>query len=278
MRILMIGDIVGSPGRGAFARVVGQMRQKGQVDFVIANAENSAGGRGLTPALAEELFQAGADVLTLGDHAWDQKEIMPFLARENRVLRPANFAPACPGAGWITAETPAGPVTVINLVGRVFLAPYDCPFRAADQILNSGARLGKIIVVDVHAEATSEKIALGRYLDGRVSAVVGSHTHVQTADEAILPKGTAYLTDLGMTGPKDSVLGRDVASVLHKFLTGMPSAFKVATDDVQLEGVLITADDKTGKATRIKRVRERIGDDESKTKPGAVPGGASSGE
>ncbi len=258
MRILIIGDVVGSPGRMALARIVGQWRQKSEVDFVIANAENAAGGRGLTPAIAEELFNAGVDVLTLGDHAWDQKELAASIDREPRILRPANFAPACPGKGWYTVETPAGKLTVINLVGRVFMAAQDCPFRTTDQILSAGAGLGRMIVVDIHAEATSEKIALGRYLDGRVSAVIGSHTHVQTADETILPKGTAYISDLGMTGPKDSVLGRDVESVLKRFLSGMPVQMKVATDDVRLEGVVINVDEKTGKASRIKRIQERI--------------------
>ncbi len=259
MKILIVGDIVGSPGRMAFARIVGRMRTAGEVDFVIANAENAAGGRGITPALAEDLFRAGADVLTTGDHVWDQKELAKNIDKEPRILRPANYAPACPGKGQITVDTPAGRVTVIDLVGRVFLGPADCPFRAADQILNTGGP-GKIVIVDLHAEATSEKIAMGRYLDGRVSAVVGSHTHVQTSDETILPKGTAYITDLGMTGPKDSVLGREVESILHKFLTGMPAPFEVATKDVNLEGVLITVDEKTGRATKIKRVREKIPD------------------
>ncbi len=259
MKILIVGDIVGSPGRTAFARIVGRLRTAGEVDFVVANAENSAGGRGLTPALAEDLFRAGADVLTTGDHVWDQKELAKHIDKEPRILRPANYAPVCPGKGYITVDTPAGRVTVIDLVGRVFLGPADCPFRAADQILNTGGP-GKIVIVDLHAEATSEKIAMGRYLDGRVSAVVGSHTHVQTSDETILPKGTAYITDLGMTGPKDSVLGREVESILHKFLTGMPAPFEVATKDVNLEGVLITVDEKTGRATKIKRVREKIPD------------------
>lgn len=259
MRILMVGDIVGSPGRLAFARVVGQMRQKGEVDVVVANAENAAGGRGLTGILAEELFSAGADVLVLGDHTWDQKELAAYLEREPRILRPANFAPGCPGRGWITVDTAAGRVTVLNLVGRVFMPPhYDCPFRTADQILKPDAGLGRIILVDMHAEATSEKIALGRYLDGRVSAVAGTHTHVQTADEVILPKGTAYITDLGMTGPHDSVLGRELAPVLKRFTTGMPAPFDIASGDVRLEGLLVTVDAETGRAQKVKRVRERV--------------------
>jgi metallophosphoesterase (TIGR00282 family) len=259
MNILIAGDIVGGPGRLAFAAIVGRMKQAGQVDFVIGNAENAAGGRGLTPPLAAALFAAGADALTLGDHVWDQKEIVKALDREPRLVRPANYAPGCPGRGWSTFETPCGKVTLIALQGRVFMPPNDCPFRAADAILARGsADLGKIIVVDMHAEATSEKIALGRYLDGRVSAVVGTHTHVQTADDAILPKGTAYLTDLGMTGPKDSVLGRDVGAVLKKFLTGMPQQFEIATGDVRFEGLLVTVDEKTGLATKVKRVQEKI--------------------
>lgn len=259
MRILIVGDMVGSPGRTAFARVVGLMRQKGEVDFVVANAENAAGGRGITGALAREILDAGADVITLGDHAWDQKDLAAFLEKEPRVLRPANSAPACPGRGWITVDTPGGRVTVLSVVGRVFMAPhFDCPFRTADQVLKPDAGLGKVIIVDVHAEATSEKIALGRYLDGRVSAVVGTHTHVQTSDETILPKGTAYLTDLGMTGPHDGVLGREVAPVLKRFTTGMPAPFDVATGDVRLEGLLVTVDAETGRAQKVKRVRERV--------------------
>ena len=259
MKILVAGDLVGSPGRTMFARVAGKMKAAGEVDFVVANAENAAGGRGITPALVEELLQAGADVLTLGDHVWDQKEIVGYFDREPRLLRGANLASGCPGKGWVTLDTPKGAVTVVSLIGRVFMPPNDCPFHAIDRFLSSVERKGRVIVVDMHAEATSEKIAMGRYLDGRVSAVLGTHTHVQTADEAMLPKGTAYLTDLGMTGPKDSVLGRDVTSVLHKFLTGMPSQFKVATEDVRFEGALLDVDEHTGKARRIQRLQISFG-------------------
>ena len=259
MNILIGGDIVGGPGRLAFAAVAGRMKRDGTADFVVCNAENAAGGRGITAALADALFAAGADAITLGDHVWDQKEIAKVIDREPRLVRPANYAPTCPGRGWVTIETPCGKVTVISVQGRTFMPPSDCPFRATDAILQRGpSELGKIIVVDLHGEATSEKIAFGRYMDGRVSVVVGTHTHVQTADEAILPKGTAYLTDLGMTGPKDSVLGRDVEAVLRKFLTGMPQAFEVATGDVRFEGLLVTVDEKTGLATKVKRVQERI--------------------
>jgi hypothetical protein len=247
IKVLHIGDIVGSPGRKAFARLVTQFRQNDKADLVVVNGENAAAGRGITPALAEELLAAGADVITLGDHTWDQKDIGPFLDREPRIVRPANFADGCPGRGWTRVETAAGPLTVISLIGRVFLPAADCPFRTADRILRQ-----------LHAEATSEKIAMGRYLDGRVTSVAGTHTHVQTSDETLLPKGTAYITDLGMTGPKDSVLGRDVDSVLSRFLTGMPTRFDVATDDVAVEGIRLSVNPQTGKAKKIDRFREML--------------------
>jgi len=256
MKILMVGDIVGGPGRTIFARIVAAMKSKGQADFVVANAENAAGGKGLTRQLADELFAAGADVLTLGDHTWDQRDLVTSIDREPRIIRPANFAPGCPGQGWFNAESPGGRITVINLVGRTFMGPNDCPFRTADAILTREKNLGRIILVDIHAEATSEKCALGRYLDGRVTAVVGTHTHVQTADERLLPKGTAFITDLGMTGPKDSIIGREAESVMVRFLKGMPAKFEVGTDDVTLEAVVIDADPVTGKASRITRIQE----------------------
>ena len=258
MNILMVGDIVASPGRKMFARVVGQLRQRCAVDVVVANAENAAGGKGANRAVIEELLNAGADVLTMGDHAWDQKEIITIFDTETRIIRPANFAPGCPGRGLVSIDTPKGRVTVINLVGRVFMGPTDCPFRTADALLAKEPKLGKVILVDMHAEATSEKIAMGRYLDGRVSAVVGTHTHVQTSDEALLPRKTAYITDLGMTGPKDSILGRDIGSVMTKFLTGMPAKFDIAEKGVTLEGVMIDVDESTGRARKITRVREQL--------------------
>lgn len=254
MKILMIGDIVGGPGRDVFAEVSAQLKHSGEVDFIVANAENAAGGRGITDKLADEVFAAGADVITLGDHTWNQKEIRSYLDRETRIVRPANFAPGCPGKGWTTVTSNFGPVTVISLIGRVFMDPYDCPFRTADEILKR-PDLGRIVLVDIHAEATAEKIVLGRYLDGRVTAVVGTHTHVQTSDEEILPNGTAYITDLGMTGPKDSAIGRDLASVTSMLLTGMPAKFEIARGKVMLEGVIIDVDREHGKAKSIKRVR-----------------------
>ena len=255
MKILHVGDIVGSPGRLAFSRIAGKLRRDGEVDFIVANGENAAAGKGISPGLAEEILAAGADVITLGDHTWDQKELAPWLDREPRVIRPANFQPGCPGRGWYSVETPTGRVTILQVIGRVFMPPAECPFRAADEILKRGDT-GKIIIAEIHCEATSEKIAFGRYLEGRASHVAGTHTHVQTSDDCILPKGTSYITDLGMTGPKDSVLGREVAPVLKKFLTGMPHKMDVATNDICLEGVIVTIDEATGRATKIKRIRE----------------------
>lgn len=257
MKILMVGDIVGKPGRRFLAEMVRRWRDAGEADFVVANAENTAGGKGITSRIADELLGAGVDVITLGDHTWDQKEIHAYLDREPRIVRPANFAPGCPGRGWTTVNTGFGPVTVVNLVGRVFMnPPFDCPFRAADAILARKGELGKIILVDMHAEASAEKIVMGRYLDGRVTAVVGTHTHVQTSDDDILPKGTAYLTDLGMTGPKDSAIGRDLESVIGMLLTGMPAKFKVARHRVMLEGLWMDVDRETGKVRSLRRIRE----------------------
>jgi metallophosphoesterase (TIGR00282 family) len=257
MKILHIGDINGSPGRQAFHKVAVPMKNQGEVDVIVVNGENAAAGRGITPALATELLDAGADVVTLGDHAWDQKEMIPFIDLEPRVIRPLNFAPGVPGKGWVRINTPQGTLSVVQVIGRVFMHPYDCPFRAFDQLLKLHPELGPRIIVEIHAEATSEKIAFGRYLDGRVSSVAGTHTHVQTSDDIILPKGTAYITDLGMTGPKDSVIGREVEPVLHKFLTGMPAKMEMAKHQVALEGLLIDIDS-SGKAKSVERIRKYI--------------------
>jgi len=258
MRVLMVGDIVGSPGRVVFKEVVTRLRASGAVHAVVANAENAAAGSGLTRTLAEELFAAGADVLTLGDHTWNQKELELHLSAEKRLIRPANFAPGCPGRGWTTVQTNQGPLTVINLMGRVFLPPMDCPFRTVDALLTA-IPAGPPVLVDFHAEATSEKIAMGWHLDGRVAVVAGTHTHVQTSDEKLLPMGTAYITDLGMTGPVHSVIGRELEPVLRRFLTGMPSKFEVAKGPATLEGVIVDIDRTTGKAVSITRVRESGG-------------------
>ncbi|MBL7077445.1 MAG: TIGR00282 family metallophosphoesterase [Kiritimatiellae bacterium] len=258
MKLLVVGDIVGAPGRLAFSRVAARMKATGAVDAVVANAENAAGGKGITSTVGEELFAAGADVLTMGDHTFDQKESWTYFDREPRLVRPANFAPGCPGHGVVTVETPAGPLSVINLVGRVFMNPYDCPFRTVDAILKDAGTLARIRLVDMHAEATSEKIVMGRYVDGRVTACLGTHTHVQTSDERVLPGGTAYMTDLGMTGPRDSALGRELDSVIRMFTTGMRESFKIAKRDIVLEGAVLQVDDKTGRAKSIKRIRKQV--------------------
>lgn len=260
MKILLVGDIVGSPGRTAMARVATRWKAEGKADAVVANAENAAAGRGITAALAEELFAGGADALTMGDHVWDQRDSLPFFDREERVVRGLNFPPGCPGRGETTLAVAGGTLTVIQLLGRVFMSmPPDCPFRAIDAWLKryGGCGPGRAVVVDFHAEATSEKIAMAHFLDGRVTALVGTHTHVQTADEAVWPKGMAYITDLGMTGPCDSVIGRVTEPILKRFMTGLPAKFDVASGDVRLHGVQVAVDMKTGRATGIRRVEER---------------------
>ncbi|MBP7275250.1 MAG: YmdB family metallophosphoesterase [Kiritimatiellae bacterium] len=256
MNIMMLGDIVGSAGRAAACAAVARARASGQADVVIANAENAAGGRGITPAIADDLFHAGIDAITLGDHVWDQKDLAPRLPQDRRLIRPLNCAPDCPGFGWSTLSTPAGKVTVVSLLGRVFLPPVaDCPFRAFDRFWNELPAGHGPVIVDVHAEATSEKIALGWHLDGRANIVAGTHTHVQTSDERILPRGTAYITDLGMTGPSDSVLGRSVATVLRKFITGMPVKMEVSENSPVAEGIRVELTP-SGMAVRIERFRE----------------------
>jgi metallophosphoesterase (TIGR00282 family) len=252
----MVGDIVGKPGRAAFLQVVNRLKAEDRVDFVIANGENSAAGRGPTLEMAQSILNMGADVVTLGDHAWDSKEMVAGIDLEPRIIRPSNFSKGAPGKGWVRVDTPEGELVVIQLIGRVFMQPnYNCPFQEADKLLNGNLNFGKVVFVDMHGEASSERMAMGRYLDGRVSAVVGTHTHCQTSDERIFPGGTAYLTDLGMTGPQDSVLGRQVEPVLAKFLTGVPHKFDVAKNDPTLEGAIIDVDMKTGKANSIERLR-----------------------
>jgi len=258
MKILFVGDIVGKPGRAIFARTIPVLRREGRVDFVVANAENSAAGRGPTPEIARALLESGADVLTLGDHAWDAREMVAGIDMEERIVRPENFSKGAPGRGWLRVETPEGPLTVVQLIGRTFMpAEYDSPFAAIDRLLSGPLARDAAIVVDFHGEASSERMAMGRYLDGRVGALVGTHTHCQTSDETIFPGGTAYVTDLGMTGPKDSVLGREVEPVLKRFLTGVPHKFEVAKRDVALEGLVVDLDLRSGKARSVERVRER---------------------
>jgi len=261
MKVLLVGDIVGKPGRNAFVKVAGRLKDEGRVDFIIANGENAASGRGPTPEIANALLSAGADVVTLGDHAWDSKEMVAGINMESRIIRPANFPRSAPGKGYVRVDTPEGPITVLQLIGRVFTQPsYDCPFQLADRMLKGELGGDKVIFVDMHGEASSERMAMGRFLDGRVSAVYGTHTHCQTSDETVFAKGTAYITDLGMTGPRDSVLGREVEPVIQKFLTGVPQKFDVAKGDPTLEGAIVDVDMKTGKARSIERIRIRLED------------------
>jgi metallophosphoesterase (TIGR00282 family) len=257
MKILLVGDIVGNPGRKIFTQVVRKLRAENAVQAVIANAENAAAGSGITVPLAQELLNAGADVITLGDHAWGQRELEGTIGSEKRLLRPANYPPGTPGQSSITIQTALGPLSVVNLLGRIFMSPpFDCPFRAIDAELKR-LPANVPVIVDFHAEATSEKIAMGHYLDGRAAAVAGTHTHVQTSDACILPKGTAYITDLGMTGPYHSVIGRMIAPVTKRFTTGIPAKFEVAAGPCGLEGAILDLNHATGKATSITPVRIR---------------------
>lgn len=255
-KMLMIGDVVGSPGRAIFRREIPRLRRELDLAAVIVNAENCAAGSGLTAALAKEFLESGADALTLGDHTWGQKEFAGQIDSLDRVVRPANYPPGCPGRGWRLVTLPTLQFAVVNVQGRVFMNPSDCPFRAMDAAL---AEIPKNVpvFVDFHAEATSEKITMGRYLDGRVTAVVGTHTHVQTSDTMVLPGGTAYLTDLGMTGPYVSSIGRDLKPVTRRFLTGMPSRFDVAEGPCVLEGAVVEFDPATRKASSIETLRIR---------------------
>ncbi len=256
MHILFIGDVVGKPGREAVAALVPELRRKRGVEFVVANGENSAHGAGLTISTVHELLAAGVDVITSGDHTWDQRGFEAEVDRLPQFIRPLNFSPSAPGRGSTVVNVNGKlPVGVLNIIGRVYMPNNDCPFRAADNEVAKLRRQTNIIIVDFHGEATSEKIAMGRYLDGKVSAVLGTHTHVQTSDDQILPGGTAYISDAGMTGPHDSVLGRDVQAVIRRFLTQMPQKLEVATGKVELCGVLLDIDDNSGHARSIERLR-----------------------
>ncbi|MDD5092935.1 MAG: TIGR00282 family metallophosphoesterase [Dehalococcoidia bacterium] len=250
MKVLFIGDIIGKPGRTAVRALVPRLRQQQGIDLVIANGENSAGGIGITSTTAQELFQSGIDVITTGNHIWKHKEIVPYLGSSSApVLRPLNFPPGVPGKGSLIH----GQVMVVSLLGRVFMGGMDCPFQAMDRLLNEGNPKPRIVLIDFHAEATSEKNALGVYLDGRVSAVVGTHTHVGTVDARVLPKGTAFVTDIGMVGPKNSVIGDDAEGAIHRFLTQMPHMLSVGKGPVIFNSVLVEIED-SGRATRITRI------------------------
>ena len=251
MRILTIGDVVGRPGREAVEALLPGLREELQLDLVVANGENSAGGFGITPKTAEQLLSYGVDVITTGNHVWDQKEIIPHLDSALPVLRPLNYPATSPGRGYYRTRD----ALIVNLIGRVFVGTFDCPFRAMDSLLAELSECPKVIVIDLHAEATSEKSAMGWYLDGRVSAVVGTHTHVATADARVLPGGTAFVSDLGMVGPANSVIGVKKEDVLGRFLEQTPRRLRVATGGpTRFNSALIEVDEKTGRATDIVRV------------------------
>lgn len=258
VKLLFIGDIFGHAGRAIVADHVADIRRAESIDVVIANCENAAAGFGVTPAVADELFKYGIDVMTSGNHIWDKRDIYDYLPRNPRLLRPANYPPGCPGAGVYVHETLAGArCAVINLQGRVYMPNTDCPFRKADELLAALPADVKVRFVDFHAEVTSEKMAMGWYLDGRVSAIVGTHTHIPTADTRILPGGTAYQTDCGMTGPYDSIIGVEKGPILQKFLTALPVRMEPSKTSVELHSVIVEVDDQSGKATAVRRHTRR---------------------
>ncbi len=258
MRILMIGDVIGKPGRRTVRTLLPEIKRENQVDLIIANGENAAGGLGLTPETADELFQSGVDVITSGNHIWSHKSILPALDSGLAILRPLNYPPEVPGRGYLIT----GDAMVVNLLGRTFIGASDCPFRTMDRLLEEVEdSKPPIIIVDFHAEATSEKGAMGRYLDGRVSAVLGTHTHVGTADARLLPQGTAFITDVGMAGPTESVIGDDIDAVIHRFLTLLPHRISVGKGDSLLNSVLVDIDRSSGKATAISRIDRELAAD-----------------
>jgi len=255
MRILFIGDIVGRPGRQLVKAGLAAIVSRHEVDFVVANAENAAAGFGITREIGDELLDFGVDVMTSGNHIWDKREALDYIGAEPRLLRPANYPAGAPGNGSYVGRSRSGvSVGVVNVMGRVFMLNIDDPFAVVLKEIEAVRQRARIVFVDFHAEATSEKVAMGWHLDGRATAMVGTHTHVQTADERVLPKGTAYLTDVGMTGPHDSIIGVEIAPALGRFLTGMPSRFETATANPRLNAVLIDADEQTGLATDIERL------------------------
>ncbi len=255
MRILLIGDVVGRPGRMALRELLPGLKQQYRPDLVVCNVENAAAGFGLTEPLGREILDYGVDVMTGGNHIWDKKGSEEYLDREERLCRPANFPKEAPGRRFVITEVDEVRVAVISLMGRVFMAPSDCPFRELDRLLKELEERADLFVVDFHAEATSEKQAMGYYADGRVAVVVGTHTHVPTADTCILPNGTAYQTDLGMTGPHHSIIGMETEPILRRFLTGMPTRFEVAHDDPRLSGLVVDIDTWSGQATEVERIQ-----------------------
>ncbi|MAE11482.1 MAG: TIGR00282 family metallophosphoesterase [Dehalococcoidales bacterium] len=256
MLVLAIGDIIGKPGRQAVQELLPELRRQYDLDLVIANSENVAGGLGVTPGTAAELLDCGVDVLTSGNHIWAQKDILPHLDSDMPILRPLNYPPGVPGRGYLAK----GGAVVVSLIGRTFMENYDCPFRVMDALLADLGGKPPVIIVDFHAEATSEKVAMGQYLDGRVSAVLGTHTHVGTIDTRLLPLGTAYVTDIGMVGPLDSVIGADAEKVLQRFLTLIQTRLSVGQGKTMLDAVLVEVDEKSGRATSIERIRREASD------------------
>lgn len=255
MQILAIGDVIGSPGRNALKRLLPGLCKEYNLDMIIVNAENASGGIGVTPDTAQEMLDMEINVLTSGNHVWYHRDIYPYLEGDFPLIRPLNYPPGVPGKGYIIRKG----VMVVNLIGRVFFQmDYDCPFRTMDKLLEDIKDKPKIIIVDFHAEATSEKMAMGKYLDGRVTAVLGTHTHVGTIDAQVSAKGTAYVTDIGMTGPADSVIGDETGSVLYRFLNQIPQRLTVGKGKVVLNGIIVSVDDKTGKATGINRIQREI--------------------
>ncbi len=255
LRLLFLGDVVGEPGRKAVSVLLPLLKEELKIDFTVVNGENSAGGRGITPKIAISLMRSGATVITTGDHIWDQKESIPFFAEEPRILRPLNYPAGVPGQGSVILETKKGKVAVVNLMGRTFMGPQvENPFVAITECVERLRQETPVIFVDFHAEATSEKVAMGWHLDGKVSAVIGTHTHVPTADERVLPKGTAFQSDAGMCGPLESVIGSQIEPVLQKFHDQMPARFGVGRGAVRLNGALVTIDPQTGRAVKIERI------------------------
>ena len=254
MKILVMGDVIGKPGREAVKETLPRLRDEYGITLAIANGENAAGGIGLTPGTAQELFDSGIDVITTGNHVWAHQEVIPYLDSAAAVIRPLNYPPMTPGRGYWIKDN----IMVVNIIGRTFVGDFDCPFRAMDKLLGELDKKPAVIIVDFHAEATSEKVAMGRYLDGRVSAVLGTHTHIGTIDACILPKGTAYVTEIGMVGPINSVIGVEVSAVIDRFLTQIPKRFSVAKGQVSFDAIVVEATDNSGKAIDIKRVRQVV--------------------
>jgi len=259
MKLLFIGDVVGRPGRQALARKLPEIRELNQIDFTVVNGENAASGFGVTKSVLIDLYAAGADCVTTGNHVWAQKEVESFIDNEVRLLRPDNYPPGVPGRGTQVYETATGiSVAIANLLGRVFMAPLECPFAWVDEVLPKLREQADVVLIDFHAEATSEKQAFARSCDGQASAVIGTHTHVQTADERILPGGTAFMSDAGMTGPIESIIGTEIEPILRRFRTQLPTRFKVAKGVVDVCGAIIEIDEATGRARGIERLRERL--------------------